>query len=230
MLMGSMPGWYRSADPRSPGRPAASAPGSRRARRAAASRASPVASPVSTGGSSETSATALPAMLTRAIRSGGGGLRPAFGCGSGGESHLHRRPAKSPPRGMNADRALADRELAGLLDAGAFGVADIVQSRDQLARADHLAGIEGERPREHARDDTVALAVQARLDDARELDVVVAEHPRSGRDRRTRQVERAAASAGGGGAGTSTTSARRAADSGESVSRDAASRWLCRSS
>ena len=73
------------------------------------------------------------------------------------------------------DRAAVDRELAGPLDARPLGVADVVQPRDELALADALAGVQRQRPREDARDDAIALAVQPRFDDAGELDVVVAE-------------------------------------------------------
>ena len=51
-----------------------------------------------------------------------------------------------------------------------------VQPRDDLTGTDDLTGVERERPREHAGDDAVAFAMQARVDDPRELDVVVPEH------------------------------------------------------
>ncbi len=49
--------------------------------------------------------------------------------------------------------------------------------------AQPLPGVQGQRPREDARNDAVALAVQPRFDDAGELDVVVAEHARPDDDR-----------------------------------------------
>ena len=73
------------------------------------------------------------------------------------------------------DGAAIERELAGTLDARPFGVADVVEPRDQLGLAQPLAAVQGQRPCEDARNDAVALAVQPRFDDARELNVVIAE-------------------------------------------------------
>ena len=59
-----------------------------------------------------------------------------------------------------------DREVAGALDARALRVADVVQPRDQFGKAEALAGLQRQRPREDPRHGAVALAVQTRVDDA----------------------------------------------------------------
>ena len=74
-------------------------------------------------------------MTIRAIRSGGGGaLRRGLGTGGSANDHLHRRARRSPPRGTKATARSSDGELAGPLERGPLGVADVVQSRDQLGR------------------------------------------------------------------------------------------------
>ncbi len=72
------------------------------------------------------------------------------------------------------DRALADRELAGLLQPIAMGVAELVEPIDQLLLGHRLAAAQLERPRQHAREHRRSLAVQARVDQPREAHVVVA--------------------------------------------------------
>ena len=72
------------------------------------------------------------------------------------------------------DRAGADRELAGLLEAIAVRVAELVEPIDQLLLGHRLAAAQLERPRQDAREHGRALAVQARVDQPREADVVVA--------------------------------------------------------
>ena len=65
---------------------------------------------------------------------------------------------------MQDDGAAADGELAGLLDARALGVAEVVQPIDELLLGERLAAAQLERPREDARQHAIALAVQARVD------------------------------------------------------------------
>ena len=102
--------------------------------------------------------------------------RFAAGRGAGGCWKTTRTtwPLSSGARGMIATAPCADRELAGLLDRVALRVAEIVQPIDQLPLGQRLAAAQLERPREDARQHAVALAVQPRVDQAREADVVVA--------------------------------------------------------
>ena len=64
------------------------------------------------------------------------------------------------------DGVAIDRELTGTFDAGALRVADVVQPGDELGLVDALARLQGEGPREDPRHGAIALAVQARVDDA----------------------------------------------------------------
>jgi hypothetical protein len=69
------------------------------------------------------------------------------------------------------DRAVADGELARLLDALAVRVAEIVQPVDQLAFGERLAAAELERAREDAWKHRFAFAMQPRVDEMREPNV-----------------------------------------------------------
>jgi hypothetical protein len=73
------------------------------------------------------------------------------------------------------DGVAPDGKLAGLLRAGAMGVAEIVELRDEVLLGDRLAAAQFDRARVDARQRALALAVQARVDEAREGDVVVGE-------------------------------------------------------
>ena len=61
----------------------------------------------------------------------------------------------------------------GFSSVVALRVAEVVQPIDQLPLGQRLAAAQLERPREDARKHRVALAVQARVDQPREADVVV---------------------------------------------------------
>ena len=66
--------------------------------------------------------------------------------------------------GHDADQGAVDRELAGALCLCALRVAEIVQPIEQLFLRDIVAAAKLEGPGEHARQYTIALAVQARVD------------------------------------------------------------------
>ena len=133
----------------------------------------PVISAVSSGASSVTRSRRFPRLQLRAMRCGGGGAASPSSCGRRrlGNDTVTGLPAWSPLASRTRRRAI-DRELARLLDARALRVADVVQPRDELALADLLAGLQRQGTREDARHRAVALAVQARVDDARERHVV----------------------------------------------------------
>ena len=102
------------------------------------------------------------------------------------------------------DRVLADRELARLLDPGPLRVAEIVQPVDELPVGQRLAGVQLERPGEDAREGARPFAVQPGVDDPRQRDVVVGQHPdddgragRPGPPRRTTAIAVAGAAAAG---------------------------------
>ena len=95
-------------------------------------------------------------------------------------------------------RAAIDREVAGALDARALRVADVVEPGDQLRLAHVLAGLQRQRAREHARHGAVALAVQARVDDAAVRHVEIgdgAEHDHAGHAQADRDLALVAAPA-----------------------------------
>ena len=90
---------------------------------------------------------------------------------------------------QNRDASLAEGEFARLLQLRPLCVSKIIESIDQLSIGQRLAAAQLERPREHARKHRVALAVQPRVDQAREADVVVAgDEPQN--DERNRSGER----------------------------------------
>ena len=76
--------------------------------------------------------------------------------------------------GHDADQRAVDGELAGILRVRALRVAEVVQPIEQLLLRDVIAAPNLERPRKHARQHAIALAVQARVDHPREGHVVVA--------------------------------------------------------
>ena len=73
------------------------------------------------------------------------------------------------------DGVAADGELAGRLGGATLRVAEVVQADDQLLLAERLPLAQHDRPRVHARQRALALAVQAGIDEPRERDVVVGE-------------------------------------------------------
>ena len=107
----------------------------------------------------------------------------------GALAHHERDPQPLPAARAfsrnDEDRVLADREFAGLFGAGAVGVAQVVQPVDQLLRRDRLAASDFKGAAEDARVGPGELAMQPRVDHARELDVV------EDRDRREDQEEAA---------------------------------------
>ncbi len=82
------------------------------------------------------------------------------------------------------DRVASDRELTGLLGAGALGVSEVVQPVDKLTRRHQLTAPNLEWTRKDPRVGALELAMQARIDQARERDVVVGgdRHQQQARD------------------------------------------------
>lgn len=123
------------------------------------------------------------------------GLRRRLARGRVRERDDHGAPGELAAARDEGHGPVVHGELAGLLGAPLLCVAHVVQPRHELALANHLAGVEGEWPGEYAGDYPVAFAVQARFDDPRELDVVIAERGgqndgggRQGEDERLQQA------------------------------------------
>src|SRR6185436_15130066 len=88
-------------------------------------------------------------------------------------------------------RALADRELARLLDLRPLRVPEVVQAIDELPFSHRLTAAQLERTREDSRKYALALAVEMGVEQAREADVVVAgrEEEQDGRDGERRRSQ-----------------------------------------
>ena len=164
----------RTGDPRSRARPGPCAAGSPTSATGRRFSRSPLTSAVSSGASSVEPFAGV-RCRARAARRG-----PACAAAASAAPSLarRRRPLKDDAddlalelarlRGTIDDRAAVDGELAGLLERRALRVAEVVQPIDELPLGQRLAAPQLERPREDARQDAVALAVQARVDQARE--------------------------------------------------------------
>ena len=96
------------------------------------------------------------------------------------EGHRHEGGGRAAGPRSERHRGAVDGEHPGPVGPPALGVADVVQAGDELGGADRLAGIEGQRPRVDSRDDAVALAGEAGIDEPGERDVVVAGDGRTG--------------------------------------------------
>ena len=130
---------------------------------------SPPPSAVSTGASSVTRSLGLSSISSRCTRSAtrGGG---AFALGD--RFRIRRTLKDNPDRTSlqlgdtrhNRDRALADRELARLLQPIAMRVAEFVEPIDQLLLGHRLATAQLERTRQNPREDRRPLAVKTRVD------------------------------------------------------------------
>jgi hypothetical protein len=81
------------------------------------------------------------------------------------------------------------RELARLRGRRPLGVPEVVQPIGEPLRRKPLSAVNVERPRQHARQRAHTLALQARVDDAREHHVVV-RGDRDGREKRQADHER----------------------------------------
>ena len=92
---------------------------------------------------------------------------------------------------VDRDGAAADGELARLLELFPVRIAEVVEPVDELPLGERLAAAQLERTRENAREHRFALAVQPRVDQVCEADVVIgrdeAEH--DGRYRRGERGE-----------------------------------------
>ena len=92
-----------------------------------------------------------------------------------------------PARGTTLTSGAVDGELARILYLRPLCVAEIVEPIEQLLLRHVVAAPNLERPREHARQHAIALAVQARVDHPRERHVVVAGE-RAGHDEQDRDA------------------------------------------
>jgi hypothetical protein len=103
-----------------------------------------------------------------------------------------RRLVERGPEGLSGfgpaarskrDDVVRDRELAGLLRPGPLGIPEVVQPIHQLVLAKRLSSAELHRPTVHAGQHALPLAVQARVDEARESRIRVAEDRRGDQGR-----------------------------------------------
>jgi hypothetical protein len=89
------------------------------------------------------------------------------------EHHADRPALELGHPRHDRDRAGADRELAGLLEAIAVRVAELVEPIDQLLLGHRLTAAQLERPRQDAREHRRPLAVEPVVDHFREPHVVI---------------------------------------------------------
>ena len=166
---------------------------------------SPLISEVSSGGSSVTASRRAAVHHVEPLEAfGAGGRRRGAGLRHGRLAERRadglageRRPSAGTSVTVCADTANSPAPLG----RGRSRVAEVVEPIDQLPLAERLPAAQFHRPRVDARQHPLALAVQPRVDQAREPDVVVAEERRErrwpgARGRRRGSIQRGAPAAG----------------------------------